>query len=880
MVSIGFRRSAGALTVAAAWIFVTALGASTAWAQAQPEAAPVASPAPAAAEAQPAAAAGKLDSIAVFDRNEGKKKPEKEKEKATVISGVTVTGSHVKRADTETSQPVQTLTRKDLERTGNTTVGDILQGVPSAGAALNTTFNNGGTGATEVDLRNLGSKRVLVLVDGHRWIAGLSPLSTSSIDLNTIPLAVVDRIDILQDGASAAYGSDAITGVINIITKKRSEGIQFSTQTGAYLQGDGLNQLHSLGAGHSFGNLLGRTSVYGSFSFQDQRSVFAGDRDISALPKINTGLTRGSSFLPNGRDLFVPNQQNSAMQNAAMNGRCPSLAGGVAQGTIDSNYPPGAQTVDPGNGLPPVSTPAPGTPPGGYPPVGVPTGPGSQLPVGVNLCDLTHVDGAGTASQTADYRGFQNPSDFYNYALANYLSTPLRTYNSFVTLNHDFNEHVAFSLQLLDSDRSSRQELAPQPICIGNLCPIQSGLIPGQSLAYNQASYVGRNNPYNPFGGPTGQDIGRIDPNDPSNAGCDPTQPNGGANCNVGLVGQGAVLRRFVEAGSRIQEQHVPTQIARGGFTGNFPVFDQTIDFEAGYSYGQSRETNRLSNLIRLDRLQQSLGDGNCTAPCVPLNILGAAGSITPEMLAYLTYTDYASTKQKQSDSYLNLSTSLPLGRWLPGPLGIAFGVERRSSHYTYLPSLEAINGTTSGLTSLATDGAITGKESFLELNLPLLAKLPFVYGLELDLAGRSSDYGRFGSSDDGKIGIKYRPYRDLMLRGSFSTSYRAPDAGELYLGGAGSFPALVDPCVATNGRRTTGGNVDTNCSADGVSSDTKQIAFQISSPIGGNPNLKAENSHSSSFGFVFSPDQISGLDLSVDYFKIILNNFISVPGG
>ena len=108
-------------------------------------------------------------------------------EEATALGAIQITGSRLRRTDFETAQPVLVLTREDIERTGLVSIGDILQNIPQAGAALNTAFNNGGTGATEIDLRNLGSNRVLVLVNGRRWVGGVRSLNTSGVDLNTIP---------------------------------------------------------------------------------------------------------------------------------------------------------------------------------------------------------------------------------------------------------------------------------------------------------------------------------------------------------------------------------------------------------------------------------------------------------------------------------------------------------------------------------------------------------------------------------------------------------------------------------------------------------------------------------------------------------------------
>ena len=156
----------------------------------------------------------------------------------TTLDTVTVTGSRIKQAELETHVPVQVLTREDIDRSGFKSVSDIVQNLTASGAGLNTRFNSSGNfgfppdgggvgaGAATVDLRHLGAKRVLVLVDGIRWVNESSASGVgSAVDLNTIPLALVDRIEVLEDGASSIYGSDAIAGVVNIITRKDVDGV-------------------------------------------------------------------------------------------------------------------------------------------------------------------------------------------------------------------------------------------------------------------------------------------------------------------------------------------------------------------------------------------------------------------------------------------------------------------------------------------------------------------------------------------------------------------------------------------------------------------------------------------------------------------------------
>ncbi|MBT8144439.1 MAG: TonB-dependent receptor plug domain-containing protein, partial [Gammaproteobacteria bacterium] len=166
---------------------------------------------------------------------------------------VVITGSRIRRNPLNEVAPIMELGLDDIDATGLTNLGEALQDLPVTGSAINSQFNvpgnsgfpqdgSGiGAGAVQLSLRNVGAKRTLILVDGKRWVAGASASGVpSAVDLNTIPANVIERIEVLQDGASAIYGSDAIGGVINIITNQDFEGFRFETQIGEYLsEGDG-----------------------------------------------------------------------------------------------------------------------------------------------------------------------------------------------------------------------------------------------------------------------------------------------------------------------------------------------------------------------------------------------------------------------------------------------------------------------------------------------------------------------------------------------------------------------------------------------------------------------------------------------------------------
>ena len=232
---------------------------------------------------------------------------------AVRLNKVEVTGSRIKR--NEGDSPILTLSGKDLEASGIASIGDILQRLPVTGSALNTKFNSAGnagfpadgggvgSGSSTLSLRSLGAKRVLVLVDGLRWVNESSASGVNAaVDLNTIPTSIIDRIEILTDGASALYGSDAIAGVVNIITKKTQNGGLAHAYVSDLATGDGSSYTGNL----SFGGQLpvGKGDYFVDVSHYRQHRISSGDWEQSSYPVPGTGVALGSSAIPTGRFVF------------------------------------------------------------------------------------------------------------------------------------------------------------------------------------------------------------------------------------------------------------------------------------------------------------------------------------------------------------------------------------------------------------------------------------------------------------------------------------------------------------------------------------------------------------------------------------------------
>ncbi|HEY0661339.1 MAG TPA: TonB-dependent receptor [Lysobacter sp.] len=339
---------------------------------------------------------------------------------ATTLETVTVTGSRIKQTNAVTAQPVFVLNREKLEKTGVQTVGEILQQLTASGQALNAKFNSSGNfgfpsdgggigaGSAQVDLRNLGSKRVLVLVDGIRWVNESSASGVSgSADVNTIPLAIVERIEVLEDGASAIYGSDAIAGVINIITRRNFDGAEVHAYYGEYEDGgDTTEASMTIGGGSDRFN-----AVFGA-SYYEQKRISSGSWDQSSFPTPGTGVRGGSSGTPQGRNIFCD----------------PSIADPTQYGFCD---PAGEMWFD------------------------VTLNNGTTTPV----WDPNDPTG-GT------YHNFSG-ADRFNFAPYNLLLTPSKRKALFTSINFDITDNVRLHAKAMYNNRTSTNQAAPEPIFVG-----------------------------------------------------------------------------------------------------------------------------------------------------------------------------------------------------------------------------------------------------------------------------------------------------------------------------------------------------------------------------------------------------------------------------
>lgn len=668
------------------------------------------------------------------------------------VERIQVTGSRIRRTDMEGANPVQVLSREDLDKVGIASVGDILQNIPSAGSAINTTVNNGGDGSVQLDIRNLGANRTLVLVNGRRW----APTLGGAVDLNNIPSSIIERIEVLKDGASAVYGSDAISAVVNIITRKDFNGVQFNSYVGEYDEGDGRTEQYDL----SIGTASDRGSAFFNASYTKQEPVMAGDREISAVPVFGTpeGFG-GSSGTPFGRIYYFDEDGNTRNDKIV--------------------------TGDRGNTVPWES------------------------------------------------------SDAFNFAPDNYLLTPQERTNFYSQGTYNISDNLRVRAEGFFGNRQSSQLLAPTPLFVGGAF---AGGISGETVIESE-------NPFNNFG-------------------YDLDSTNGFGNPgNLFLYG-----RRMVEVGPRIFSQDVDHYQFSTGIEGDFVFADRFFNWDVNYIYSRIQQNTMGTGELNMQRVNYAL-TGDCVddADCVPLDLLGGEGTITQDMVDYIEFTSQDTLETELKGYTANITGDLAE---LPaGTMGFAAGAEKRWVSGFDQPDALKAAGITSGNARQPTQGGYDVEEFYAEFVVPVLSGVTGAEELNFEVASRYSDYSNFGDTTNSKLGFQWKPFNDLMVRGTFSEAFRAPSVLELFRGQADSFNDLTDPC---NGGAAA--NPDKPGCA-GVPAGYQQANPQIRITVGGNPDLLPEEAESTTLGFVYNPSQVENLSMTFDVYDIEIENTVTTVG-
>ena len=767
---------------------------------------------------------------------------------------IVVTGSRIASPTVESAAPLQIVSAESIDDAGVTNVQELLLENPVFGtpglSRTNSAFLTSGTGVATVDLRDLGSDRTLVLVNGRRVVASLA--GSATVDLNVIPTQFIERVDVLTGGASSLYGSDAVAGVVNFVYKKNFEGIEANAQYGITERGDDARYQMNVTTGANFADGDGNIMVH--FGYSNEEGLRSNQRPNTRVDDLDGVYFAGgefgvpeepyfSSFPPQGR--FIVGQRFNGSGNAigslytftyGPNGQlqpCFNTNGaGCASGAPAIADDPATPDVD-------ESSPA-------VPNIGSGIGP----------------------------NGF-NRQNFRT------LAVPVQRYLFAASGEYALSDSVNFFFEGTFNKTSSSRIIEPFPLESGGA----NGIYPSGG-GYNIENYLPGTNTIvaNPFV--------------PAEVLANANDTNGDGLRDVGFA------RRLAEFGPRSGKTERDFYRFVVGFDGN--LFDDRFRWDVSYNYGQVNENQTSSGQVNVVNFRDALavmqdvndvnGNGSTTDAiciseearangCSPANIFGF-GAISPEAVNYIQAQGTYQTGLKQQVLQGNISGSL---FELPaGPVGIALGVEyRKESSFSDNDALTN-QGLNAGNVLPDTSGGFNVKEAFAELKVPLLADTPFFQLLEVGGAVRISDYSTVGSVVSYNGTATWKPIEDLSFRGTYARAVRAPNIGELFAGLSQTFPSgLTDPCEGIGA--TGGGATGDNCRADaGVAANIAQNGTftlnqgdiqGISGFNGGNPNLFEETADSWTVGAVITPRSISALGnltITADYYNIKIEDVIS----
>lgn len=668
------------------------------------------------------------------------------------IQRVEITGSSIKRVDAETALPVQVVSKAEIARTGATSTQELLQSIAafsSAGGVTNATGAGTSTGGlSSISLRGLGSTRTLVLVNGRR-LAAFAGSDGASVNVNAIPLAAIERVEILKDGASGLYGSDAMAGVVNFILSKRVDGVEITGGYGSPTEsGGGQNAKASITGGYNTDKL----SIVASASFEKEKELFGRDRDYA----------KTATRLP--------------YYNSTATGQ------GNIQGAFTPGKGPSDDYIDGGAGY------------------------GNPMAIG-NKCASIRMVGVTTGGGTP-YCAYDSGPDVG-------LTPKRELYNFTSNLSYQLNADHQLFADLLYSQSKITQTYQPSP---ARSDFFESDAEFGKR-GVDQALLLFPSNPaYQSIAVPYLQSRGQ-----------------------TALIGQPlAITSRVFDYGPRQNVDTAKQSRVVVGAKGTLGFGD----YEVAYSHNESKlesavTTGYFSQVAYANIINNSnwnpWAEGGVQSGALADQLKGAAFSGT-----------FLNAKSSSDAIDAKLSGEIPTIAGIT-PL-YSVGLQSRQEKYITDPSAAYQSGDISGLggSVVPIDRKRRVNSAFAELSIPVLKSL------ELNLSGRDDKYDDVGNTFNWKSNVRWQPVKELVLRASYGTGFRAPSLVDLWTPQTiGTSEQFTDPVTGESGR-------------------------QVNSLTGGNPNLKPEESKQYSFGAVWQP--ASTTSIGIDFFNIKITDILATP--
>ena len=790
------------------------------------------SPSPAIRVARaPAAPADPASPQAVPQGQPGAASPRRD----AALQEVVVTGSRIARNSIfDIANPITQLGPTSLRLTGQVNVEQALSENPQFVAATNGSGQSNVVpgGEAYINLRGLGQVRTLVLVNGRRFTVDTTQGTNLTTDINTIPQALIERVDIVTGGSSAVYGSDAIAGVVNFVMKQDFQGVELDGHVNLDQMTRTPTYSFDITAGSNFDDGRGNLAI--SLDYQD-RGAIARDQVGYARPALGDGCVTPGSYSDRGPGTPVAgNPSGQACLNA---GGVMGLVAGGSSDIPDGRFGPISSSLLPGGSNAALNA--------AYAAAGL---------GGIGSFGWTF-DNAGTTPRPA-----LDPQDRYNLSLVNYLQVPQKRWmiNSFG--HFDFAPKVEGYTEFHFSDNQVTALLAPSNADGTFLFDVTNPYVSPQMQALFGQLAATQTKPIC---------------SSLSSAIC--TTPGG----NVVALSSG---RRFVETGDRIDVEDREAWRFVGGLRGD--LGNLTDRYLTGLSYDvyfmdtQTNDTDHQNGAISKSRLQQALLSVNGAAPVC--DIFGPTINAACASAIGIQSTNLTTTLMRGGVATLNGTVA---DLWA-GPLQFALGAEHRYYFTKFTPDFFLGTGDVAGFNgALPTHGSESVSEGFGELQVPLLANLPAVKSLSVDGAVRYSNYDLKGVGGVWTYsgGGLWRVTQDVRFRGQYQHAIRAPNVGELYGGEATVFSVVNDPCGANGTQKTAA--VAAVCQAQGVRpADLFTAGIQpnpyIGNTSGGNPELAPETSNTITIGTVLTPRFVPNLALTIDWYRIDVTGAIEQLSG